>query len=246
MQPTPQTDRYLHQKLPIDADEKILAVYKHHWFAYAASWAIGILVALLIIGAATVLSFAGGNDSVFVAHRSQLLALAAIFALVVLAGSSIPVYLRSQEHLVLTEEAILQILQPSLFASKIDQLGLQHVADVSVQQDFFGTLLGFGQIIIETPGEQDNYKFVIVPDPHSAAREIIHAHENYNAALMGGRMPSNLSAQTPPLMPALDMKQYQQFLAYQQMLAQQQNQTAPAPEQGQQAAQPNDPTKQYQ
>lgn len=238
MQPTPQADRYLHQKLPIDPDEKIIGVYKHHWFAYVSSWAVGALVALLIIGVAVALSMIGGSDSTFVAHRSQLLAIASVFAIIVLAGSCIPVYLRSQEQLVLTEEAVLQVLQPSLFASKVDQLGLQHVSDVSVRQDMFGTMLGYGHITIETPGEQDDYEFLMVPDPHEVARQIVHAHEEYAAALMGGRMPSSLGSSTgfsqKQTMQPIDPQQYQQFLAYQQMLAQQQ---------GQQAASANDPTK---
>lgn len=224
MQVTPKEDAILHQKLPIDADEKILAVYKHHWFAYATSIMIGVAVAAIIVVLAVALTTTGNTDSTFVQYKTQIIAAASLFSVLVLAGTAMPVYLRSQEQVVLTEEALVQVLRPTLFANKIDQLGLRHIADVSVTQDFLGTMFGFGHITIETPGEQDNYRFSMLTNPHESARQIIAAHENFDAALHSGRMPSNLErvAQPTPQVPVIDPAQYQQFLQYQQMVARQQ------------------------
>jgi len=225
MHVTPKAEAALHQKLPIDADEKILAVYKHHWFAYAASWIIGLAVAVAVMVLAAVLTTFSGADSTLVQYRYQIMAIASVFSLVVLAGTCIPVYLRSQEQVVLTEEAIVQVLRPTLFANKIDQLSLRHISDVSVTQDFLGSMFGFGHITIETPGEQNNYHFSTLTNPHESAREIIAAHENFDAALHSGRMPSTLErvAQPQPQQaPVIDQQQYQQFLQYQQMVARQQ------------------------
>lgn len=237
MQVSPSTDKLLHDKLPIDNNEKILNVYRHHWFAYVASWMIGVVVSILILGVAAALSAYGGSDSTIVDHRAQILAVAGGFSILILAGAAIPAYLRSQEQMVLTEEAVIQMLQPSLFASKVDQLGLQHVTDVSVRQDMLGTILGYGHISIETPGEQDNYEFYIVPNPQQVAREISQAHENFTAALMGGRLPSTFGSSTMggtnQAQLTIDPQQYQQFLAYQQMVAKQQQD---------QQSQANDPT----
>ncbi|HSX30994.1 MAG TPA: PH domain-containing protein [Candidatus Saccharimonadales bacterium] len=232
MQISPNLDKQLHSRLPIDSDEKILAVYKHHWFAYAASWLIGGTIVVVVMGLAVALTTLANDGSALAQHRSQILALAGAFSVLVMLAACIPVYLRSQEQLVLTEEALVQVLQPSLLASKIDQLSLQHIADVSVRQDFLGTLFGYGHITIETPGEQDNYEYAILPNPHESAREIISAHENLEAALQGGHLPTTLSKATPRP-DEIDPQQYQQFLAYQQMVARQQ---------GQQAAQADDPT----
>jgi hypothetical protein len=94
------------------------------------------------------------------------------------------------------------------------------MADVSVRQDFFGTVFDFGKISVETPGEQDNYEFFAIPHPKDAAKTIIEAHENYQAALESGRLPSTLGAQPPAHPIQKDPAQYQQFLAYQQTVAQ--------------------------
>jgi hypothetical protein len=227
-----QTDKSLHRNLPIDADEKILAVFKHHWFAYASSWVIGVVMVLVVMGVAVAFTATAQPDSLTDQYRVIILAGASLLSAVILVGTGLPVYLRSQELLVLTEEALLQVLQPSLFNGKVSQLSLQHIADVSVKQDFFGTMLGFGHISVETPGEQNNYQFSMLPDPHSAARQIINAHENFDAALQGGRLPTKLSTAMPEA-PQIDPQQYQQFLQYQKMVAEQQRE---------QANQSNDPT----
>ncbi len=224
MQVTPKADAVLHQKLPIDADEKILAVYKHHWFAYASSWMVGLVIAVAVVALAAALTAVGGPDGTLVQDRYQIIAAASVFSLLVLAATCIPVYLRSQEQVVLTEEALVQVLRPTLFANKIDQLSLRHISDVSVTQDFLGTMFGFGHITVETPGEQNNYRFSTLTDPHESAREIIAAHENFDAALHSGRMPTTMErvAQLPPQVSTIDPEQYQQFLQYQQMVARQQ------------------------
>jgi hypothetical protein len=185
------TSQSLHKKLPIDADEKILAIYKHHWFAYVSSWFISVILVISIIGLATLLTSDSSSPSY--AYRGVILAGAGFFCLLILLGGLLPAYLRSQEQLVLTEEALLQILQ-----------------------DFFGTMFGFGKITIETPGEQNNYHFFAIPSPHEAARAISAAHENFDAALQGGRLHSNLTNQMPQT-PQIDPQQYAEFLKFQQM-----------------------------
>jgi hypothetical protein len=228
-------DRYMHGRLPIGKDEKILAIYKHHWFSYAAIWAVGLLVIAVVMGIAVLLTTVmAGDNSALAERKSLILSGALVFSVLVAIFTFIPVYLKAQEQVVLTEEALLQILQPTIFASKISQLNLLHMADVSVRQDFFGTVFDFGKISVETPGEQDNYEFFAIPHPKDAAKTIIEAHENYQAALESGRLPTTLGTQPAAQQIQVDPAQYQQFLAYQQSVAQN----------GQPAAQPQPPTVQ--
>jgi len=234
-----RTDQFLHSKLPIDKDEKVLEVYRHHWFAYASNWIIGIFLVVVIMALAAGLTMIGSDGSGLAQYRTAIISAGAVFSAFVLLGTFIPVYLRSQEQLVLTEEALVQMLQPSLFASKVDHLNLLRIDDVSVRQDFIGTVLGYGHITIETPGEQDNYEFLMLPKPHDAARSITQARENYEAAMQAGRMHTTLGE--APAAPAIDPQQYQQFLQYQQMVAAQQGQQ---PQQPQAAAQPDQTAEQ--
>lgn len=220
MQVSPQTDKLLHSKLPIEEDEKILAVYRHHWFAYVSNWIVaGFLILIIVIASVLLMSY-GANGSSSVLFREAIVIGAGILSVLIFIGAAIPVYLRSQEQMVLSEEALMQVLRPSLFASKIDQLNLQRMDDISVHQDFIGSLLGYGHISIETPGEQDNYEFLMLPSPHDAAREITHARENYEAAMQSGRLKTTIG-EPQPVAPTIDPEQYKQFLEFERMQARQ-------------------------
>ena len=226
MEPSESLKAQLHKRLPIDDEEQILAVFRHHWFAYFSLWIIGVISAVAIIGIAALLTTSqdsltsSGTTGNF---RGLVMGGSAILALLIVFFFAIPVWLRAQEQLVLTDEALIQILQPSLFASKISQLSLQHVADASVRRDFFGTVLGYGKVTIETPGEQDNYEFVMVSNPEDVVRKIITAHEAFTSALESGRMPSNwrggvaAAQQQAPVQ--LSAEEYQKFLDYQRSQA---------------------------
>ncbi len=137
-----------------------------------------------------------------------------ILSTLVIVFAFIPVYLRLQEKLVLTNESIFQVLQPSLFSNKISQVGLDHIADVTIHQDLLGNLLGYGSIVIETPGEQNNYVYYYLPHPRKSAREIIEAQEDFSAALEGGHLPSSMATKQNTTI-SVDPAQYQAFLEYQ-------------------------------
>lgn len=227
MQVSPSQNQKLHEKLPIDNDEKVVALYKHHWFAYLPSWiATGLIVVAIIVGAALL---ASSDQTTIAQYRAPILAGAFLVSILVALGGLLPVYLRSKEQLVLTDESLLRVLQPSLFSSKVDQLGLQHLANISVQQDFLGTMFGFGHVLIETPGEQrTNYDFYWVANPREVSRQISETHENFDAALQGGRLPSSLGTQQPQA-PTIDPQEFEKFLEFQQMEKMQQQNGGPAP-----------------
>ena len=169
---------------------------------------------------------AGSSETVTRQYRSVVLSGAGFFSALAAIATTIPAWLKSQEQLIVTDEAVLQVLQPSLFGSKVSQLSLQHVADVSVRKDFFGSLLGFGAVTIETPGEQANYTFAAVPSPDAAAKVLIEAHENFIAALESGRLPTSIRKDGQQAHSVtVDAAEYQKFLDFQQYQARAQEQT---------------------
>lgn len=213
----------LHARLPIGEDEEILGVFRHHWFVYVWIWGIGIFAVFAIMFSATVLVPAPGETSgVANDYRTISILGAGLFSLLVLIGTYIPSWMKSKEQLVVTDEAVFQVLQPSIFGSKLSQLSLQHVADVSVRKDFFGTILGFGAVTIETPGEQANYTFPTVPNPDAAAKILIEAHENFIAALESGRLPTSINKEgSDSHSVTISAADYQKFLDFQQFQSQQ-------------------------
>ena len=212
--------------LPIDADEKVLAIYRHHGFVYVGPILASGLVIMILIGLAgllTKLTFSG-TTIVAADYQKYVFGVVGVLSILTAIFTLIPLWLRSREYIVLTDEAVLQVLQPALFANKVSQTSLEGVSDVSVRQDFLGTMFGYGKLSIETPGEQDNYEYTHLPQPREAARQIIEAHEDFSAALQSGRLPTTLGSTSdvgvanaaPATAVSVDAAEYQAFLQFQQ------------------------------
>lgn len=217
---------FWHGKLPIGKDEKILSIYSHHWFVYVEIWFTAFFVILGIMTLSVFLaSSADAPTSTLSDYRASIIGVAVLFSALVALFAAIPAWLKSQEKIILTEEALLQVLQPGIFSNKTSQLNLQHVADVTAQQDFFGHMFGYGKITVETPGEQMNYVFTKLANPQSVAREIIEAHENYDAALESGRIPTTYSNATPvDSSQTINEKEFAEFMAYKKAMAEKEQQ----------------------
>ena len=222
MKVTPAQDSFFHNKLPIDSDETILGVYRHHAIAYIIPLLLAFVVIAVIVGLALALTNTPMDGTAIInpLYRSYVIMGVGIFSLLVLVFTYIPVWTKMQDQLVLTDESLIQILQTSLFSDKISQLGLQSFADVTVRTGFWGNLFGYGHITIETPGEQDNFEYGFLPNANEAARQITEAHERFVAALEAGRLHgentpvANGAPQTvQPIV--VDPAEYQKFLEYQ-------------------------------
>ncbi len=242
MKPTKELNRYFHAKLPIGSDETVIGYYKHHVMAYIIPLLIAVTVIFIVLGLTVLLTspqFSAGTAIIAPQYSQLAFIFSGLFSLLVLAFSYIPVWIKTQEKLVLTDEALFQVLQTSLFSDKVSQLSLQQVADITVRQDFLGNLFGYGKLTIETPGEQDNYEFTYIPDPNSVANDIAEAHERFITALESGTLPqdpddiSMATNNTHKTTISVDPEQYQRFLAYQK-------QSTPQPQAPQTATTPDD------
>lgn len=200
-------EKELRSKLPIGSNERILNVMHHHWFAYVSVYLGSAFIILVILGAAIGVKAFSSDLELSSAAANAVMVGGIVFATLVGLFSLIPAWLKKQEYIVLTEEAIMQVNKPSLFTNKVSQLNLNHISDVTVNQDVLGTMLGFGRIVIETPGEQDNYSFTVIPTPHQFSQAIIEAHENYSAALESGQIETTFSQRKSQMSAAAEKAQ---------------------------------------
>ena len=82
--------------------------------------------------------------------------------------------------LVLYEDEVQQTLQKGLFSKQRSRLGLANVEDVtSSQSGILATVFGFGELSVETAGEQANFKFKYCPHPDTCAKQIMETREAY-------------------------------------------------------------------
>jgi uncharacterized membrane protein YdbT with pleckstrin-like domain len=169
---------YLKTIESIDRDEHILCVVRQHPFGIIALY----LLSLLGIGGALVLTamllptYFGTSARVYSLFAVVALCIT-ILALFVMAVATI-VY--QQSHLTVTDKNVIQVLQVGLFNRKISQLSLANVEDVtSEQKGVVANFFNYGNVKIETAGEQANFKFSFAPQPHRVARIILEAKGDF-------------------------------------------------------------------
>lgn len=166
--------------IEFDPEEELLTEIRKHPFGLLIILVTGGLIALtLFIGVAAIVSsgflttLGFGNVNSLVVFAGFLLSL---FVLVITLVNS---HLYRNNVVFVTNEKLAQVLFITLFNRKISQLSIGDVQDVTVQQNgFLPNTVGYGTLVVETAGEQQNYTFTYVPKPYETSKIIINAHES--------------------------------------------------------------------
>ncbi len=84
-------------------------------------------------------------------------------------------------RLILTNQHLVVVVRNGLFSRQVSHLSLDRVQDVrATRTGFFATLLGYGDVEIETAGEENNFLFHYAPNPQKTADLIIETHEKFS------------------------------------------------------------------
>ncbi len=76
---------------------------------------------------------------------------------------------------IITEDRIINIEQSGLFSREVSELKLARVQDVSVEvHGFFQTFLNYGDVHIQSAGEEEHFLFRAVPDPYGIKNIIMN------------------------------------------------------------------------
>lgn len=162
----------------VDDDEVLLGTIHKHSFGLLLVILQAILGVLLSLGLALFLlpSVLGDGAYNAVVGFSVLIIL---FAFVIVLASAV---IYRQSSIIITDKNITQVLQEGLFGRKVSQLTMANVEDVTaVQHGIFPTMLDFGELKIETAGEQANFIFGFCPRPGYYAKIILEAREKFMA-----------------------------------------------------------------
>lgn len=162
----------------VDDDEVLLGTIYKHPFGIIIIYLQAIAGIVLSLGLAYFLL-----PSVF-ADSTTALAIATIFAIIATIFAALIMLVATiiyrQNHIVITDKNITQVLQGGLFQRKISQLTMANVEDVtSEQKGIFASIFNFGILKIETAGEQVNFHFTYCPRPSYYAKVILEAREQF-------------------------------------------------------------------
>lgn len=175
--------RYFHL-IEFDEDEELVLEIRKHPFGLLLIVIGGLVIAFVVALIPMLLAFV--LDDIGAVQSGQSLAM--IQQLLIIAGlilgfgalvvTGINTILYRNNVIFVTSEKIAQVLYLSLFNRKISQLSIGDIQDVTVAQNgVFPNLIGYGSLVVETAGEQQNYTFTYVPKPYDSARSIVGSHE---------------------------------------------------------------------
>jgi uncharacterized membrane protein YdbT with pleckstrin-like domain len=158
----------------IGSDETIVEVVRRHWINVVPVMAAFLLISLMAIVGFYFL----GRDSYKFNQPSAL----PVATVALLAYMSYMVY--CQNRLIMTTKNLYQVTQNGLFSRKVSQFSLERLQDVSAAQNgMLASMLDFGDVTIETAGEEENFVFRQAAKPRALAGRIMNCHKRATGEL---------------------------------------------------------------
>lgn len=81
---------------------------------------------------------------------------------------------------IVTDHRVIDIVQTGLFDREFSEFKLSRVQDVTVEvKGFIPTIFHFGNVRVQTAGEQQSFVFLQVPEPYKIKDEILRAYDDF-------------------------------------------------------------------
>ncbi len=150
----------------LQPNEKILLVLHRHWFDILMHFlSVGLFLSVLFVSFFFLPFFlpelfSPEYRNFFLFFESLFFLFAWIYAFL----TWIDVWF---DMWIITSDRVLNIEQAGLFSRRTSELKFQKIQDVTVDvQGLFQTFLNFGDVEIQTAGEEEHFLFRRVPDPY--------------------------------------------------------------------------------
>ena len=164
-------------KLPfeLDTDERIIRLVRRHWIDLVPTFAVSIALLLLAI----IFSYFYGRFQTDVPLPAGIvLLIIGLIGVIGLVFLVIGVYVYRRNILILTNLHLAQVEQVGLFNRRVSQLSFMKVQDVTGSRPgVLATILDFGDVEVQTAGEQEKFTFHNAPHPDQLAEECLQTHE---------------------------------------------------------------------
>ena len=158
-------------------DEKICLVTREHWFVLAQRifvWLIFVVLFVLFNAwAAPNFPFLAEPPAAATVNLFKTIYL--MLLVVGLFTVWILYYLNAQ---IITDQRIVDIAQKNVLFHTTSELNLGRVQDVTAEiKGVFGTFFNYGNVYVQTAGEQARFQFDRVPNPDRVAKQILDLFE---------------------------------------------------------------------
>jgi len=163
--------------------EKILFEVRRHWFVIVSESSLIILLGLLPFVALGASSWANLSPQSFWA----VLFLCAGWLLILWSAFFIVWTNYYLDVWVVTNQRIIDIEQINLFNRTVSEFRLDRVQDITIKVNgFVATILGFGDIHVQTAGEMEKFLIKSATKPYEIKDKIIREHDRALELARGG------------------------------------------------------------
>lgn len=217
-------------------EEKVILFTRKHWAAFLGQFVLSVFLIILPIGIAIFVHFSHKIAITGIMEHFVVLGLSTYY-LIILTYAFTAWLSFYYDIYVITKDSVIDVTQQGFFGRKISQLSLLRVQDVTSNvQGFFATFFGYGNVLVETAGEQSqNFLIQSIPRPQQICAKIMELHDQIIAnqgrtnQVSSGEGTLNANNQPPaaPVEPAPVVPTSPAETPYQRMLREQSAQGAP-------------------
>lgn len=165
--------------LGIQPEEKVLLEIRRHWLAflrkillYGFLAALPLIVRAMISGLDVLLSGSGATLLWFITASWWLI----IWCFFAIAWTNYFL-----DIMVLTDRRLIDIEQLGIFSRDLAEMRLEKIQDIRVEvHGFLETLLGFGNLHVQTAGSNKEFVVRAIPKPYAVKDAILKAYDETN------------------------------------------------------------------
>ncbi len=146
-------------------EEQVLAVYHRHWFDLFIHLFLSVFLSVLLLGGFLIMpsffpEIAGGPNAAFFFFLENSFLL---FLWITLFLIWIDIYF---DVWIITNERIVNIEQKDLFTRRVSELRFHTIQDVTSEvSGIIPSILDFGDVLVQTAGENPRFIFHNIPNP---------------------------------------------------------------------------------
>lgn len=155
-------------------EEQVLFTLHRHWFNILSQFLIVFVILVLLLAAfflSPIILTNSSNPAVFTFFlfiENIFILIAWIYSFLVWIDYYFDVW-------IVTSERIINIEQKGLFVRHVSELDYKKIQDLTVEiEGFLPTVLNYGDLFIQTAGEQNRFVFRQIPDPHRIKSEVMN------------------------------------------------------------------------
>lgn len=165
----------------IKENEEVIKVIHRHWFDIFQQFLIIFLVVFALFGGVFIfpLLFPGLQDrnsyTLFVFLETTFALVIWIYAFLIWIDYYFDIW-------IITSERVINIEQKGLFMREVSELKFAKIQDVTAEVGgFFPTILNYGDVHVQTAGEEERFFFRQVPDPYGTKNIIMDLQKRHDA-----------------------------------------------------------------